>query len=94
MTFGSTYVSPAKSYLIFRVNNMAKKEFYKIELPNGKVVELKNGVNRQGNRGVEVYRDGKKVCFVEFIYAADVYSDLGWYDKFVEDYTKVMHGHI
>ena len=64
MTFGSTYVSPAKSYLIFRVNNMAKKEFYKIELPNGNVVELKNGVNRQGNRGVEVYRDGKKVCFV------------------------------
>jgi len=73
---------------------MAKKEFYKIELPNGKVVELKNGVNRQGNCGVEVYRDGMKTCFVEFLHAEDVYGTLEWYDKFVEDYAKVMHGRI
>lgn len=73
---------------------MAKKEFYKIELPNEKVVEVKNGVNRRGESGVEVYRDGKKVCFVEYMHAADIANDLEWYNKFVEDYTNVMRGHI
>ena len=73
---------------------MAKKEFYKVELPNGKVVELRNGVNRRNERGVEVYRDAKKVCFVEYLYAADVANDLEWYNRFVDEYTNVMHGHI
>ena len=71
-----------------------KKEFYTIELPNGKTVDLKNGVNRRGNHGVEVYRDGKQVCFIEYLYAVDVYCDLDWYDRFVHDYSYIMHGHI
>lgn len=70
------------------------KEFYKIELPNGKSVELRNGVNRNGNRGVEVYRDKIKVCFIEYLHASDVANDLEWYDKFVSEYTHVMRGHI
>ena len=73
---------------------MAKKDSYKVELPNGKVVELRNGTNKKCNRGVEVYRDGKKVCFVEFMYAADVANDIEWYDRFVNEYTEIMHGHI
>jgi hypothetical protein len=73
---------------------MAKREFYSVELPNGKIVELKNGLNRKGHRGVEVYRDGKKCCFVEYLYAADVANDIEWYNKFVQDYSYIMHGHI
>jgi hypothetical protein len=70
------------------------KEFYNVELPNGKVVQLRNATNKTGRRGVEVYRDGKKICFVDYHHADEVANDIEWYNKFVEEFNTIMKGHI